>query len=1632
MDTLWSRFVDTSLVATDSKQAFMEQLLGLIKQRYSAEEAEPLAAFATDYYDLFPIDELEGRKISDICGCLYGWWSMIADRPDDGKAKVRVFNPNLDEDDWLCPHTVVAVLQKDMPFLVDSLRMELNRRGITVHGVYSSIHLIGRDKKMQRVATLPRAAKAPNTKGVEYHKEALVYFEVNLHTDPKEMAEIAGSLSDVLEDVSVVVADYKPMLAAVANVVAELEKVPDSEHVVDLEESREFVRWLGEGHFTFMAYSEYEFFDQDGNRALREVTDKRLGLFRHHAKDTGPVSIDDFNPGMARFHLTPKVLAFSKSSVRSRVHRHAYSDYVVVKRYQKGKVVGECRFMGLYTSPVYTLSPTRIPLIRKKVEQVVSRANLDPQSHDCKALKQVLETFPRDELFQSSGSELFETAVGVVRINERYRVRLFMRRDPYGKFVNALVYVPRDIFSTAIRVRIQDLISKAINAKECEFTTYFSESILARAHLVFRVDPNKPIEYDVKKLQDKIVDITRTWEDHLHSALVENHGEEKGASLFKAYQHAFSSAYKEHFDARAAVFDIETMRKIDSPESLGMSFYQPVGSEKHEFRFKVFQRNKTLELSEVIPVLERMGMRVIGEHPYLIDLGEERYWMHDFELVYDLPADVDIQSARFLFQEAFAAVWSEKTESDSFNQLVLGASLNWREVLVLRIYARYMKQTAFNFSQSYIANTLANHMGITRNLVALFKARFDPSETESLSASKKRCAELQANILDALDQVDNLNEDRIIRRYLDMINGSLRTNFFQVSQDGGFKDYVSIKFAPRTIAEIPEPRPMYEIFVYSPRIEGVHLRGGAVARGGLRWSDRLQDYRTEVLGLVKAQQVKNAVIVPNGAKGGFVSKQKPKGGDREAIQREGIECYKIFIRGLLDVTDNLIDGELVPPKAVVRHDGDDPYLVVAADKGTATFSDIANSISAEYGHWLGDAFASGGSQGYDHKGMGITARGAWVGVKRHFMEKGINTQTTDFTVIGIGDMAGDVFGNGMLMSEHICLTAAFNHLHIFIDPTPDSAKSFKERKRLFELPRSSWTDYDRKLISAGGGIFERSAKSISITPEMKKAFSIKEDKLTPTELISALLRAPVDLIWNGGIGTYVKSGTESHAQVGDKANDGLRVNGGELRCKVFGEGGNLGMTQLGRIEFCLNGGACNTDFIDNSAGVDCSDHEVNVKILLNEVVSAGNLTEKQRNALLEQMTDNVADLVLYNNYRQTQAISIAQFQSRQRVGEYRRFINALEANGRLNRALEFLPPDDVLVERQSQGKSLTRPELSVLVSYAKVQLKEELAVPEITEDVFIARLVETAFPLAVRERYSEQMYNHRLRAEIIATQLANDMVNIMGINFCQRQMESTGAKPAEVARAYVAAREVYALDDFWRDIEALDFKVDAQIQLEVMSRMMRRIRRATRWFLRNRRATLDVTTEVKAFGEPLTKLRKALPGIVRGEPKKQWQRESKRLKAAGVPEDVAARASIPINVAPGLSMVEAAVQSGTDILRVAEIHMAVSDYLGLDWFADQISDVKVENYWQSMAREAFLDDLDSQLRTITVSLIKGSDAKQAIDTTIETWAEKHKVLVDRWRTMIADLKGNTGTDYAIFSVALRELLDLAQASHFSN
>ena len=1618
--------MNVATVITDSREELVEQLSALIRDKL-ADKAGPVVAFAEQFLHQYPLEDLTGRRLVDVYGCIYSWWNFIQQRPGD-LPKVRVFNPRLEDDGWQCSHTVVGVLQRDMPFLVDSVRMEINRRDTVIHSIKSTVMRVQRDNRGKLQQLLPRHHTIDEN-DASISGEALIYVEINLDTSERHAANLSTALKDILGDVELVVDDYVPMLDTCSAMEDQLH-TGLAEDDANLQEACAFLQWMRDGNFTFLGYREYEFTQEGDKKVLCEVEQRRLGIFKKLEEPAEPTPEYAFNEGKQKFYQGPNFLTFAKSSVKSRVHRAAYSDYVTIKRYDaKGEVIGESAFMGLYTSPVYTESPVKIPIIRRKMASVLESSGLAPHSHDGKALRRILDTFPRDELFQSSTQELFHTVMGVLSMNERAHIRLFIRRDPFGKFVTATVYVPREQFNSTVREEICAHIAKAIKAKESDFTTYFSESILARVHFVFRVSPSEPVEINEAQLEAQIVDITRSWEDVFQKSLLESHGEEEGNRLYSVFGRAFPAGYREDFEPRIAVQDVAAIQDLDASNRVAMSFYQPVGAAPGSLRFKVFNWGGGLTLSDVIPVLEHLGLRVIGEFPYTIrPSGGSEVWMHEFHLEFGLPTRVDAQASRNLFQDAFAAIWNGVAESDAFNRLVLAARLNWREVSMLRAYARYLKQTKFSASQPYIAATLANHVEITRNLVALFRAMFDPRISTS-KQDQTRAERLIKKIHEGLDGVDNLNEDQVLRRYLELILATLRTNFFQPGEDDQPKDYISIKFSPRNIPGIPEPRPQFEIFVYSPRVEGVHLRGGKVARGGLRWSDRLEDFRTEVLGLVKAQAVKNAVIVPSGAKGGFVVRRPPKDGSREAMMEAGIACYKTFIRGLLDITDNLKDGEVVPPEQVVRLDEDDPYLVVAADKGTATFSDIANGIAAEYDFWLGDAFASGGSQGYDHKKMGITARGAWVSVQRHFREMGINVQKEDFSVIGIGDMGGDVFGNGMLLSEHIRLKAAFNHLHIFIDPNPDAAASFQERKRLFELPRSSWTDYEQKLISKGGGIFERRAKSISITPEMKAAFDIAEDQLNPNELISALLRAPVDLIWNGGIGTYVKAATETHADVGDKSNDALRVDGRELRARVFGEGGNLGMTQRGRIEFSLNGGRCNTDFIDNSGGVDCSDHEVNIKILLNKVVANGDLTGKQRNELLEEMTDSVAELVLHSNYDQARALSVAEFQVPERLDEYRRTINALESEGRLSRALEFIPDNDQIIERQNKGQYLTRPELSVLISYVKVKLKEDLLGAEIIDNPYVQEAVESAFPQELVARYREMVYDHPLRRQIVSTQVANELVNSMGITFYHRISGATGADIDTVAAAYISARDVYLMREFQEQVATLDYKVPAKLQLELMNSMVGRVRRAARWFIRNRRLELQPAEETSLFRESVQRVIKALPEVLSGDPRLEWESRYKGLLEANVPEDVALLAASPTYLYSALCISESARASDCSVEEVARIYFRLADTLDLHWFGNQIIDLPAENFWQVQARETIMDDLDSQLASLAVQILRlAREAKLDVDEAMSRWMSALVHAVQRWNNILGEVKSAPAGDFAMFAVALRELMYLATST----
>lgn len=1614
--------MNSPLVSQTHLLDFLIELETYAAAHLKREELDSFMLLARKYFHHFPLQELLGRPLGDVFGSLFYAWRLLQ-KFDGSEPFIRAFNPSLAQEGWICPHSVLLILQQDMPFLVDSIRIELNRHNIGIHSLKSTVLSLERDSagQLQRVY---------ENGGAGHAKEALIILEISKLSDEAALADIGTRMEQVLRDVKRVVGDFGAMKAAVSAAAQNLVNAQTEVMAANVEETREFLHWLAEDHFTFLGYSEYEFVEQDGRKYLQEIPARRLGLFALRDEIIAPLALDDFNEGMARFHLVPQVITFSKSALRAHIHRYAYSDYVVIKRFnQQGEVVGEARFLGLYTSQVYLMSPWDIPLIRSKVSKVFELYGLDKASHDGKNFRQILETFPRNEIFLSSSTELFETLRGVNQIAERAMVRLFMRRDPFGKFVNFLIYVPRDYFSTRIRLQIQELLGRALGSYDCEFTTYFSESILARVYLVFNTEGLPATDLEVKSLEAGIINITRSWEDHLYAALLEVQGEEQAALQLREYRNAFSLSYQQEYDARTAVQDIQAITALQQRQGVEIRIYQPMELEAMHLRFQLFHRHLPLTLSDVIPVLENLGFQVISESSYDIKSAAAGVtWLHEFRL--QAPASIDLAAARSQITQAFAAIWQGDADNDSFNKLIPLAQLHWREVSLLRAYASYMHQTLFPFALSYIAAALENQFAICRKLVAYFVARFKPDESSSNDSLGARAQELEKRyqeILQDLDKVENLNEDRILRRYLQLMENTLRTNYFQPDSEGKAKAYISFKFSPRQIADIPEPRPKFEIFVFSPRMEAVHLRTSKVARGGLRWSDRLQDYRTEVLGLVKAQQVKNAVIVPSGAKGGFVCKKMPQG-DRDAQQAEAIACYQTMIRGMLDITDNYVGGEVVAPAQVQRYDQDDPYLVVAADKGTASFSDIANKISYEYQHWLGDAFASGGSQGYDHKAMGITARGAWISVQRHFSELGVNVQADPVTVIGIGDMAGDVFGNGMLLSETILLVAAFNHQHIFIDPSPSAALSFKERQRLFALPKSTWADYDKSLISDGGGVFLRAAKSIAITPAMRERFAIDAGHLTPADLIRALLKAPVDLIWNGGIGTYVKSSAETHAEVGDKANDSLRINGCELRTKVFGEGGNLGMTQRGRIEYALHGGACNTDFIDNAGGVDCSDHEVNAKILLNDLVEQGDLTTKQRNQLLLDMTEDVARLVLSNNRKQTLAISIAQVEALARSSEYRRFMHWLQAQGRLSRALEFLPEDDLLLERQSKGKGLTRPELAVLISYAKAVLKEDLTKTTIAEDEYIARFLARAFPPQIQQRFGEAMKRHRLAREIVATQVANDMINTMGITFAQRLMESTGAAVGDVAKAYIIARDIYQLDLFYRELLAAQGTLSYQQTLEIIQALMRKIRRATRWFLRNRRGQLQPETEIHYFSQAIHNIEQNFPRLLDESQVAARQNLIAGYQAQGLPEHLIYIATAPSDLYSGLSVVEAARLVDVPLEQIAQLYFSLGNYLNLPWFYSQISNLVVENNWQAMARETFLSDLESQLHNLTLALAKYLGSECDSTQLLERWAHAQSLLISRWNLMVNELQSARTADFAIFSVALRDLLDLVQAS----
>jgi glutamate dehydrogenase len=1630
--------------------ALLDPVFAAIRKRAGKTREKDASTFASAFYQRMTDDELPMHGAD-------GWAALANDFLDFARSRkagtpsVRLFNPTLAKQGWDSPHTVLQIVNDDMPFLVDSVMMALAERGVGVHVMGHPVVKITRDRSGKLTVV------------GEGEIESMMHLEIDRQS-ATDAAAIEAAIRTVLADVRGIVEDWPTMRQKMLDITDDFgkRKMPISDAARS--EAQEFLRWAADDHFTFLGYREYRVRKQGKEDVLAASADTGLGLLRA-SESSQPRKLTTLAAHTIPQSNAADALILTKTNARATVHRPGYMDYIGVLSFDaEGRAIAEQRFIGLYTSSAYTRRPWEIPLVRERHDYVMRTSGLQPTGHSGKALRHILEKLPRDELFQSTGAELYRLASGILSLQERVRSRLFLRHDRYSRFYSVLAYIPRDRYNTEIRLRIEAMLKDALHADRVDSTIQLGDSPLAQLHLLVRPRKGEVIEVDAARIDARLSAIVRNWQDDLRELLVSRRGEERGLALASRYGRALPAGYIEKVSAAVAADDVEQIASLTPQNDLRLSLCR---DQDGGLRFKFYRINDDIPLSDALPMMENMGLRVISEHPYRLEVdapgqGKQVAFIQDFEVEASRP-DINVEDFDDSFEDAFGQIWRGNAENDGFNRLILAANLSWRQVSMLRAYCKYLLQVGVPFSQSYVEGTFARYPIIARLLIELFEARFDPvTGTESkadikagmelfrrqLSAlagtdaamlaavepviaarSGKREVQLEATrqaIKALLDGVSSLDEDRILRGFVSVIEATLRTNYYirykdGVRADGGPADYLSFKFDASKVPDLPKPRPYREIFVCGPRVEGVHLRFGPVARGGLRWSDRREDFRTEVLGLVKAQMVKNTVIVPVGSKGGFFCKQLPDPSvDRDAWFNEGVACYKRFINGLLDITDNIAGGRIVAPNDVVRHDGDDPYLVVAADKGTATFSDIANGIARAHGFWLDDAFASGGSVGYDHKGMGITARGGWESVMRHFRAMGRDSQTADFTCVGIGDMSGDVFGNGMLLSKHIRLLAAFDHRHIFLDPDPDAAISFKERDRMFKLPRSSWDDYDKALISKGGGIYPRSAKSIPLSPEIKAVLGIESDvaAMSPMELMNAILKAPVDLLWNGGIGTYVKAASETHTDVGDRANNGLRVNGGELRCKVVGEGGNLGLTQLGRIDAALNGVLLNTDFIDNSAGVDTSDHEVNIKILLNAEVQRKKLTMPERNTLLASMTDEVAQLVLNDNYRQNQALSLMQRMSLSRLGSKQHFIRTLESQGLLDRQIEYLPSDSEIAERKSRRIGLTRPELSVLLSYAKIVLFQQLLDSDVPEDPYLSKELVRYFPEPLQKKYAKAMESHRLKREIIATAVTNSLVNRMGATFILRMTEDTGRSPGEVAKAFTITRETLDARDLWAQIDALDGKVPESVQVDALQVIWNLQRSMTRWLLSRPGAIPGIATAVERYHDGFREIR-AGSGILPPTMRPAYDASYADWKNKGLPESLAKQLAALPYLEWCCDIIEVARARKLKPVDIAKAHFRLGEALKLPWLYAQIDTLAVDGRWHAVARGSLRDELAAQQRLLTMQVLDASGA--TADVKLKHWIERDDASLRFTLAMLGELAAQKTLDYPTASVAVRRL-----------
>jgi glutamate dehydrogenase len=1568
----------------------IDHIAALASQRAPAGQGDLLARFARRYLHDTDVADLEGRAVDDLYGAMLTHWNLGVVRTT-GAAEVALINPDIDTTGWRSPHTVVLIVTDDAPFLVDSVRLVLNRHDLGIHLMIHPMLWVERDEH-GRVCALPDEGGAV---------EAWTLVEID-QCDAVMCEAIQSELASVLEDVDQAVSDWAQMTERVLALATELDaRTSDDPRIAaELPATSAFLRWLTDGRFVLLGMASYTV---DAKGELQMELESGLGLL------TKPHRVD---PPMT---LQRRLLAVSRADARSSVHRAARFTCVAVRRFDaSGTITGEDRIMGLFAASAYRESVLDTPVLRERVAEVLDRSGFPPDAHAGRELRSVLEAFPRDELFEISSEELYHLALGIVGLQERQRVRAFAMSEPGDRYVSCLVYLPRNRFTTDVAGAIERMVKAAFHGSEAEHDTSVGTSALARVHVVVRRAPGTRAVPHLAELEARIDAFTTSWTERLHAELVLALGEQGARELMTELGDEIPVEYQATTDPRAAVVDLRRLLSLDPAGPLATALQHRLDDEPSDLRFKLYRRGEPITLSSVLPLLENLGVAVVDERPFEFRFSDSRAaWVYDIGI--RVPPSVALDDTRRAeFQATFAHLFRGDVENDGLNRLVLVGGLTGRQVAIVRAYVKYLRQTGFPFSQPTIEAALARHSDIGRALAVLFGLRFDPTRERDRDA---HVAGAQAELEQALDAVPSLDDDRILRGLLALVSATTRTNAYRPQGDvagGPARPVIALKLDPSRIPDLPLPRPMFEIFVYAPRVEGVHLRGGPVARGGLRWSDRREDFRTEILGLMKAQTVKNSVIVPVGAKGGFVVKQPPPG---DALRAEVVECYRMFVSGLLDVTDNIVGSDVVPPPHTIRYDGDDPYLVVAADKGTAAFSDIANDVAHAYGFWLGDAFASGGSAGYDHKAMGITARGAWESVRRHARALGKDADHDEMTVVGIGDMSGDVFGNGLLRSAHVKLVAAFDHRHVFLDPDPDPARTYAERKRLFELPRSSWADFDPLLISHGGGVYPRSAKVIELSPEVRRTLDVDATALTPNELINAILRAPVDLLWNGGVGTYVKASAETHGDAGDRANDGVRANGADLRCRMVGEGGNLGFTQRGRIEYALAGGLIYTDAIDNSAGVDCSDHEVNIKILLNQLVASGDMTTKQRNELLSSMTAEVAELVLADNVAQTLALAIARVQAAPMVNVHVRYIQQLEREGWLNRELEFIPSDKQLSDRAAAGTGLTTPEFAVMLAYTKMADIAEVSATTFADDPYLEAELVGYFPRALRERFAGEILDHRLRREIIVTQVVNQMANISGISFDHRMTEETGAVTTDVLRAWVAARDVFDLIPLWEAIDAVGGSVAVTTQLGLFLEARRMVERGVMWLLRHRRPPLPLRETVNGFRPGVRLLSERLTPLVRGPLADQTTALAAERIVAGVPADLAERSAIWPLMHTAFDLIELTEQRGCTAEQAAAAYWALFEHLDVTWLWNAIGGLPRIDRWQTHARAAVRDDLLSALADLAGDVVAhGGSAEQ--------WARVNEQAIGRAREVFAEIRRGGVLDLTTLSVALRQLRNL--------